>query len=264
MNLKWLDPQLLKMGFPRAVDERSLHWFEAWLDSNPNAGFLVFERGQTLAHYLALAGVYDWMDTLGKRGAHLTGLNSFGEAPLHIFSMDSNSSGIFSLIRNSVDVESRDGDGGTLLHVASRCTSGHVYEYREPAWPIDSEKISSFIWEMFTYHPGLLESVDKAGQTPLFSAARAASCYELATPILRKLLSLGANPNAQDENGCTATHEWARDCQRLEALELLLEFGADKALRNKAGQTPLEVVAQERYSHKPIPKAISRCLNPGG
>ncbi|MCA8945826.1 MAG: ankyrin repeat domain-containing protein [Planctomycetes bacterium] len=80
-------------------------------------------------------------------------------------------------------------------------------------------------------------------QTPLHLAAR-----EGASDALAVLLKAGAKPNAQDDTGDTPLHEAAESRRPsfgkeavIECVKLLLKHGADRTIKNKDGQTPLDV-----------------------
>jgi uncharacterized protein len=70
---------------------------------------------------------------------------------------------------------------------------------------------------------------------PLHSAA-ASKQVEIA----RRLLELGANPNARQESGLTALHEVAANGQ-IEFAKLLLNQGADVNAKTDAGKTPMAI-----------------------
>ena len=88
--------------------------------------------------------------------------------------------------------------------------------------------------------PDLLKATDGAGFTPLM---RATSCSERTVEVTRELLDAGAEVNRQTAEGYTALH-WAIDVARAdrdsrEVIALLAERGADLALRQVYGWTPL-------------------------
>jgi SMI1/KNR4 family protein SUKH-1/ankyrin repeat protein len=70
----------------------------------------------------------------------------------------------------------------------------------------------------------------KHGNSPLHS-----SDAQITTVLLKN----GANPNLINNYGCSPLHS-AAYFGRDEALKLLLEYGADKSLRDKEGKTPLD------------------------
>lgn len=95
---------------------------------------------------------------------------------------------------------------------------------------------------------------DKNGETPLHSLCQ----KSLDVRILRLLLQHHANANQQDNDGNTVFHHIAKNVfifsrpvkPYQEAIDLLLEAGADPLLRNEGGQTASEIA---RSNHRESP-----------
>jgi len=87
--------------------------------------------------------------------------------------------------------------------------------------------------------PGLSQIEKISSVSPLHLAL-----HYKGVPVIKALLELGANPDAQDSNGDTcliyASREGARD-----RVEILLDAGADMMISNKAGETALSLAADE-------------------
>lgn len=66
------------------------------------------------------------------------------------------------------------------------------------------------------------------------------SNFEYELDIIEQLLKLGANSNRADSNGDTPLHIAAK-YGLIDKIKLLLEYGADKTLVNKEGQTAEEI-----------------------
>ena len=90
-----------------------------------------------------------------------------------------------------------------------------------------------------------LEARNAQGETPLIVAARLNK-----TKIVKELLDLKANPDAQDNNGNTALmvaagtpsrKSWDKTGQVL-STRYLCQYGADPLLKNKQGQTVTSLV----------------------
>ena len=78
-----------------------------------------------------------------------------------------------------------------------------------------------------------LELLDGDARTPLANAAIAGNL-----PVINWLLESGADANSQDRNGFTALH-FAVQEKHIEAIEKLLDHGADLALADAYGNAPL-------------------------
>ncbi len=97
----------------------------------------------------------------------------------------------------------------------------------------------------------------RIGNTPLMRAA-----FEGLVEIMKLLLSFGANINAQNDRNYTplmfAIHA---NANRIAAVQLLLENGADQMLRNQRGQTALES-AEGMDPHEDKQRIIELLKNP--
>ena len=82
-----------------------------------------------------------------------------------------------------------------------------------------------------------IDPVDTAAITPLMLASENGHIE-----VVERLLELGANPNAQDHEGCTPLHN-AAGAGRHEVVDRLLEGGADPSAPDHYGHTPLHLAA---------------------
>ena len=90
--------------------------------------------------------------------------------------------------------------------------------------------------------------------TPLMSA-----CFYNNIDIVKRLLAMDVNVNAQDEYGCTALH----GCKSTEILHQLYIYGADFTITTKTGTTPLHnisIEAEENYV-KSLIEYMPQCIN---
>jgi ankyrin repeat protein len=94
-----------------------------------------------------------------------------------------------------------------------------------------------------------------------------------STEVARVLLEHGANPNWRDEQGNTPIHRVIQSRIVLDPakfIQLLIDFGADVSLRNRAGRTPLDEaetllqagkVAETYFPVRPIsPKKLEQTI----
>lgn len=88
-----------------------------------------------------------------------------------------------------------------------------------------------------------LDKLDKQGQSPLHTAARARK-----DAVLQKLLELGAKVDTPDSDGLTAVvHAALRD--HVPAIKLLAARGADLNVRSIGGATPIAIaIAEDNYA----------------
>jgi uncharacterized protein len=93
---------------------------------------------------------------------------------------------------------------------------------------------------------------DAVGQTVLMWAVRGlGTSFDVRSTVLAKLVEHGADVHATDANGETAMFGLVRyidDALALDrgprCIQILIDAGADRNVRNKAGKTPLAVVSR--------------------
>jgi ankyrin repeat protein len=93
----------------------------------------------------------------------------------------------------------------------------------------------------------------QGGFTPLHSAV-ATDAGAVDVEIVRMLLDKGAEPNAKSQSGSTPLHTVGFTGDRA-SLDLLLEHGADAAIKNNDGKTAADI-ARER-GHQEIAERIA-------
>lgn len=142
------------------------------------------------------------------------------------------------------------------LLLSSACSP--VPSWNPPRSEVDDKSMEMSLWEAAQgCDPLSLSALIRAGadvntakgprsSTPLMEAARA---YGPECPVnsMRILLDKGAKIDLADKNGNTVMHYLAEaECTTAydQATLMLLKFGADPLVRNKAGLDPITVAAQ--------------------
>jgi len=155
-----------------------------------------------------------------------------------------------ALLEAGADINHRNGRGGTaLMYATLRHQDGAVRQLlsagADPnaagsngwsALMIAAAKGYRDIAAMLLVHGAFVDQRDVYAWTPLMRAV-----YEGRTDTVELLLT-EAEPDlsARDENGATALHHAAAN-NRLEIADLLLDHGAENAIRDENGRTPRAV-----------------------
>ncbi len=122
---------------------------------------------------------------------------------------------------NKANVNGRDTDGQTPLHIAAR---------------MDNVEMA----KLLLAHGASVNEKDNQGKTPIFAAARKGS-----REMVELLMAHGADINARNSDGWTPLHLVACFAQG-PAAELLLAHGADPSLRDHSGRTASQVAAERK------------------
>jgi ankyrin repeat protein len=159
-------------------------------------------------------------------GADVHVRNKDGRTPLHSASCSDHPSIVDLLLKMGVDVDARDNDDMTplLSAVASLHENGATVQ-------------------LLLAHGADVHVRNKDSQTPLHSA----SCSGHPS-IVEFLLKSGADVDAHDNDNITpllCALQWWRGGA---AARLLLEYGANRHVRNKEGETPLHLASQMNSS----------------
>ncbi|KAG4267322.1 hypothetical protein FPRO04_04934 [Fusarium proliferatum] len=126
------------------------------------------------------------------------------------------------LLKRKANVEAKDDQGRTLLHLAAR------------------NEGSQAIMEALISYGADINARDNSGSTPLISTVLRASIDEIGF-----LISQGADTTAQENTGEACIHKAMRRRTRHEIVRLLLDNGAKADARTKGGRTCLHVLADQ-------------------
>lgn len=178
---------------------------------------LVDDNGDTALHYSAEFGQPRVMKLLLDAGANPNLQDKWKQTPLIMCATEKDWDGFSLLMEKKADVNLATPHGGTALHYAA----GHG----------DLSMVNNLIGHGANVNqPG-----EKLGSPPLITACRDwAHSY-----IVGPLLAAGADLNARDKDGRTALHHAVCPLLNIPLVELLLEKGANPALADNNGVTPI-------------------------
>ncbi|XP_031562391.1 oxysterol-binding protein-related protein 1-like [Actinia tenebrosa] len=169
-------------------------------------------NGWTPVLLAAYFGHNEVVEALIKAGADITVRNGMGNTALHLASFTGRTSVVLLLLQNNADVTVVNGEGKTPSQVANKDEVRQLIQAAEKSMKLDLEK-------------------------QLLTAAKEGNTAEL-----KKLVSSPDPPdiNCKDILGNTPLHCAAYSGHK-EIAVMLLQHGANTSMRNKSGQTPLEL-----------------------
>jgi len=147
--------------------------------------------------------------------------NFYGSTPLHKVAMGTSKEIAELLLSKGADVNAREKDGGTPLHLVAALSG-------------DKE-----IAELLLAKGADVNAKDNNGFTPLLRGA-----YGGHKDVVELLLAKGADINAKDKWGNTPLHS-AISGEKKDIVELLLAKGADINAKNSYGETSLHSAASK-------------------
>lgn len=180
----------------------------------------VHSNGKTALMQAARAGDGDGVEQLMRIGADINRTNNNGGTPLMYAVLGNNIEVVRLFIRQGVDLDTVANNGWSAVMIAA--AKGRTESLKE-----------------LLYHAADPNLPDIYGWTPLMRAVY--ENRELAARLLLEDPRTGLNRHG--ENGVTALHiATVRGFPNL--VELLLESGADRYLRDEVGRTPYQIAVQ--------------------
>lgn len=184
------------------------------------------DRSNNTALHLASARDNENLVCLLLRlGAKVGVKNNDGMTALQMAVKESAIDVIKALVVNGEDLNDKDVDGNTLLHLAFAKTDS---SFRSS----DNEKNKKLVWSLLSM--GAKVGVkNSSGMTALHMAVRAC-----AGDVISVLVDFGEDLNAKDWNGHTSLDIAIRN-NRIEEVRLLLLMGANRVVDRRRGETIL-------------------------
>ncbi|ROT81853.1 putative serine/threonine-protein phosphatase 6 regulatory ankyrin repeat subunit A-like [Penaeus vannamei] len=189
------------------------------------------EKGATPLHRAAYKGHTSVVTALVTRGATVNEIANLGFTPLHCAAHQGHEAAAEELIVKGADVNAKKMNGPSLqygppLTAPFPCS----WTWPERATPRPCRR------------PRLLApraTKDFFAEKPLHVAAE-----EGHDEVAKMLVSMGANVNDKNDEGCTPLHVAAEEGHEAMVQELAVR-GADANAKDDAGYTPLHLAAQE-------------------
>jgi len=242
----------LKLDLHMAVDTGDLEAVEALVEEGVNVNQKLYLNGKgclsqgfTPLHWASASSTPEHID-IGelliesganvnmKNGLHCTPLHSAAESSSH-YSGDF----IHMLLKARADTEAKSRSGRTPIFSAASNNSDQSIENLE----------------MLIDGGADIHATDNGGNTPMHAMLDVDIWFraKIAKGKFKILLQAGADPNAKDNQGNTVLHLLVDEIKRegnrgrlqhitphLELVTMLVEAGADKLIKNRNRQTPLE------------------------
>ena len=193
------------------------------------------EEGKELARRLLDAGANPNV----KNGRSCPKNTCLHDAALHT----ADSEWIDLLVKGGAVLDAKNGNGDTVLHLAAYLGHDNIIRYMFSGWNFDFNVKNIY------------------GQTPLFKALESFP----RSDTVRILLSLGANPNAQDNFGMPPLLKLLANSnfysgrffdEGFKCLCLLLENRADPNISDKNGVSPMRLVNLWFCNHQEVKQRL--------
>ena len=208
-----------------------------------------YYNGKTPLHTAADKGCVDVVDLLIKANADVNARDDSGKTPLHYAALEGHVEVVRRLVAAGADINAEDAKGNTPLHVALKSLTF------KPGDKENKEKTA-----LALINAGAeVTRMNKRGETPLHLAAM--SCL---ARVAEELLRRGALVNAVDEHGYTPLHYAVGCCNnesRSKLILLLLRHGADVNIRNKRGETVLNLFVKWCEICEKLLGSRTKCCN---
>lgn len=192
---------------------------------------------ETVLQWAVIEGHETPIREIYERKGDMTIRNNVGSTLLHLAAENGHKGVVKLLLEKGADITAQNQSGATALHVAAEKGFDGMFRLLQLVW-----RGSSF--------DKAIETVDRAGCSPLHSAAANDRQVINCEVIIRILLEEGANIAIKNVRGRTPLH-LAAEKGHEGAVRLLMEHGAtaDQAagFLDRAGNTPLHSAAKNGH-----------------
>lgn len=217
-NLSAMSQHELNDALIMAVTVNNIELTKELIEKKANINIKFGEFHTTLLHYAIMFGSQDLAELLILKGADINTKDNRKNTPLHKAALCGKFDVTKLLLANKADVNAVNLWGCTPLH--ETIASGN--------------KIIVELLLTYNSNPSMVNAKCHIGRTPLHFLATNINEYQSNKNIIKLLLDRGAYINAQEDRGNTPLVD-AVVWNRKNNIELLLEHGADKNLKNNDG-----------------------------
>ncbi|ERL84740.1 hypothetical protein D910_02165 [Dendroctonus ponderosae] len=185
----------------------------------------IIQRNDLLLHEAVIKNDTDGVRKILKEPVDINSRNNYGRAPIHWASARGNIDIMDMLLNAHCDIEARDKAQYTLLTCAARNNRAEVIDFL-----------------LDTLEDVQIDAVDGDGQTALFHAAANGH-----VSIVKRLIEMGASLDRKNKENKSALHE---ACQggHVEVTQMLLAREAAMEARDNQENTPLHVAVQHQQN----------------
>ena len=207
---------------------------------------------QNPLHIAVQAGLTDAVKTLVDAGADINATDHDGRTPLHMAAKLGNAKIVKILLDAKADPNTGDDNGKTPLHIAAlEGNTDTIKTLLDAGANINAKNnfdatplnVATFARQLDAVKTLVdagadINATDNNGRTPLHMAAKLGNAK-----IVKTLLDAKADPNALDLSKFSPLHYGFYP----ETAKILLDYGADRTIKNSNNLTPLEYQRSQTY-----------------
>jgi ankyrin repeat protein len=228
----------------KSIEEQEI---EALMQEMRRPENLMRKNRQTLLHLAAEEGKTNEVVQLLKQGVEVDSKDKWRRTPLHLAAEWGHVGIVKALLASGADVNAETRFAETPLFFALRYWLGDEDEQAGRAhW---AELVNTLLYAGATFR-----IANSDGLTPLHLAASAKNGN---SEILRLFIMAGANVNAAEEFGDTPLH-FAANSGNADTAKLLLDAGANVHARGRGGQAPLHAASWHKGASAILMQAFIR------